>query len=159
MKNSNERPFKIPDDYFNDFEKVLKPHLNIPQGKAFRTPTGYQEKLTKVILSETVADKRRTPVFRWLSIAAAFILPIAIVGSIFLSQDKTDSSMAVSQEEAIIYLTQNAEDLSLTELVELSILLESSPETLYEPTDTEEADELLESMMEDLELDDLDILL
>ena len=104
LKNIN--PFRVPNNYFNDFDENLKGKIDLENHKIdFKVPENYFSKVEAIILSQINFNKTKTvPIFRYLLGAAA-----AIVAFIFITfetsvDDNTETTVLILED----YLMENS---------------------------------------------------
>ena len=84
LKNINKTGFKVPQDYFENFEDILLSELKLKGASAhsgFKVPKGYFENLDGQIINAIEKDKdhKVIPLFAWKKVAYAAAVAASLV--------------------------------------------------------------------------------
>ncbi|MDN3723773.1 hypothetical protein QRD02_05220 [Aequorivita sp. SDUM287046] len=98
-KNRNKTGFKIPDNYFADFEAQLYSkidEINFPPRTGFKVPENYFERLDDSVFNKITASEKQHKVIslfptKYLGYAAAFAACLVIGFSIFNTANEQET--------------------------------------------------------------------
>jgi len=104
LKNIN--PFKVPHNYFNDFDKKLKGKTDLNNHKSdFEVPENYFSKVEVIIISQINFNKTKTiPMFRYLLGVAAAIMVFIFITFDTSVDDNTETTVLILED----YLMENS---------------------------------------------------
>jgi len=155
LKNINKTGFKVPENYFEDFQEALLSELKLKESCAnsgFKVPENYFETLDNKIL-KAVKDQKETKViklFNWKKIAYATPIAATVIIMLGILFNK-NSSLSIDKIE-----TASIENYILTEELEPNEMASLfSNEDLSEINFTN--NNLNPETLEDFVLDNLDI--
>jgi hypothetical protein len=102
----NIKPFKVPHDYFNDFDKKLKGKTDLNNHKSdFKVPENYFSKVEVIIISQINFNKTKTiPMFRYLLGVAAAIMVFIFITFDTSVDDNTETTVLILED----YLMENS---------------------------------------------------
>jgi len=104
LKNIN--PFRVPNNYFNDFDENLKGKIDLENHKIdFKVPENYFSKVETIIISQIHFNKTKTvPIFRYLLGVAAAIMGFIFITSDTSVDDNTETTVFILED----YLMENS---------------------------------------------------
>ena len=104
LKNIN--PFKVPHNYFNDFDKKLKDKTDLENHKSdFKVPENYFSKVETIIISQNNFNKTKTvPIFRYLLGVAASIMAFVFITFDTSVDENTEATVLILED----YLMENS---------------------------------------------------
>ena len=102
----NIRPFKVPHNYFNDFDKKLKGKIDLENHQSdFKVPENYFSKVEAEIVSKINFYKTKTvPLFRYILVVAATILSFIFITFDTSAEDNTETTVLILED----YLMENS---------------------------------------------------
>tara|TARA_B110000858_G_scaffold37306_1_gene41986 strand:+ start:219 stop:683 length:465 start_codon:yes stop_codon:yes gene_type:complete len=102
----NIKPFKVPHNYFNDFDKKLKGKIDLENHKSdFKVPENYFSKVEAIIISQINLNKTKTvPIFHYLLGAAAAIMAFIFITFDTSVDDNTETTVLILED----YLMENS---------------------------------------------------
>jgi len=102
----NIRPFKVPHNYFNDFDKKLKGKIDLENHQSdFKVPENYFSKVEAEIVSKINFYKTKTvPLFRYILLVAAAILSFIFITFDTSAEDNTEMTVLILED----YLMENS---------------------------------------------------
>lgn len=102
----NIRSFKVPHNYFNDFDKKLKEKIYLENDKSdFKIPENYFSKVETEIVSKINFYKTKTvPLFRYILGVAAAILAFILITFDNSVEENTETTVLILED----YLMQNS---------------------------------------------------
>ena len=102
----NIKPFKVPHNYFNDFDKKLKGKIDLENHKSdFKIPENYFSKVETEIVSKINFYKTKTvPLFRYILVVAATILSFIFITFDTSVDDNTETTVLILED----YLMENS---------------------------------------------------
>mgnify|MGYP001376022222 FL=1 len=102
----NIRPFKVPHNYFNDFDKKLKGKIDLENHQSdFKVPENYFSKVEAEIVSKINFYKTKTvPLFRYILLVAAAILSFIFITFDTSAEDNTETTVLILED----YLMENS---------------------------------------------------
>jgi len=102
----NIRPFKVPHNYFNDFDKKLKGKIDLENHQSdFKVPENYFSKVEAEIVSKINFYKTKTvPLFRYILVVAAAILSFIFITFDTSAEDNTETTVLILED----YLMENS---------------------------------------------------
>ena len=102
----NIKPFKVPHNYFNDFDKKLKGKIDLENHQSdFKVPENYFSKVEAEIVSKINFYKTKTvPLFRYILVVAAAILSFIFITFDTSAEDNTETTVLILED----YLMENS---------------------------------------------------
>ena len=102
----NIRPFKVPHNYFNDFDKKLKGKIDLENHQSdFKVPENYFSKVEAEIVSKINFYKTKTvPLFRYILLVAAAIMAFIFITFDTSAEDNTETTVLILED----YLMENS---------------------------------------------------
>ena len=102
----NIRSFKVPHNYFNDFDKKLKGKIDLENHQSdFKVPENYFSKVEAEIVSKINFYKTKTvPLFRYILVVAAAILSFIFITFDTSAEDNTETTVLILED----YLMENS---------------------------------------------------
>jgi hypothetical protein len=102
----NIKPFKVPHNYFNDFDKKLKGKIDLENHQSdFKVPENYFSKVEAEIVSKINFYKTKTvPLFRYILLVAAAILSFIFITFDTSAEDNTETTVLILED----YLMENS---------------------------------------------------
>ena len=100
------RSFKVPHNYFNDFDKKLKGKIDLENHQSdFKVPENYFSKVEAEIVSKINFYKTKTvPLFRYILLVAAAILSFIFITFDTSAEDNTETTVLILED----YLMENS---------------------------------------------------
>lgn len=132
--------FKLPEGYFEELQQALKTKLNEPKPAP---------RIVKI------------PSRRWLSVAAS-VLVVLLAGWYYFGPETNESTLEPSRIELANYVQDHLDDFEL-ELLSKYVFQQQTPGMQLLPTkdpfETEEMDELIDDLIDEVDLSTLEELL